>query len=234
MFETLKNGTDDTALLEPDVVYDLLIENFQCSLEDLYSATTLAATLEQLEVFHSVVQTFGMSRELLAFVDHDQTLSRYIPEIPSLEAYLADTNFDTTIATEAVLDKIKEVARRFAEAFMKHIVKFRSWYKNALSLILSLHLGFLSITGKLIIDYNGAKPTGFSNTELLTALLKHPYTSVPIITNVMLAAALKFAKSTPAAVEKSLQLKLPTTFDERQEYVTKVREIFIEDRKSVV
>ena len=67
-----------------DSIYDLLIEHFHCSLEALYNATTLADTLEQLSALQNVIGTFGLSRELLAFADHDQTLSHAIPEIPSL------------------------------------------------------------------------------------------------------------------------------------------------------
>ena len=206
---------------------DLLIANFQCSMDSLHTATTLASTLEQLEVFQDTVATFGLSRELLAFADHNQILSSAIPEIPSLEAYLADANIDLMVANESILTSIKEVAHRFADTFLMHIKKYQNWYLSAvqyLAATLTILLNKDTLIGvSKIMNISGNIPI-----DLILKVLASPKVIIPAITTISLMAAIAYARSAPLAVKEALQLTLPTDVQARSDYVKKVRKIFLD------
>lgn len=95
------------------------------------------------------MSTFGFSKELLAFVDHDQVLSTAIPEIPSLESYLLDSDIDLSSATESILRKIKQTTQRFSDAFFEHLCNYRSWYSSAVK-YLAVITAVIRVKGDLI------------------------------------------------------------------------------------
>lgn len=228
MFEGLALNTNN--ITDPcDVSFEALytaaidLSLLDRAMESLQRATSLADAIEHLQVFNDVIVKFGLSRELLAFVDHDKTLSTAIPAIPSLESFLLDAKIDTTAANEAIVEKIKEATGKFYEAFKAHIVKYRAWYGTVAAVINFLNnFKIALILGAGTLDCMGG---AMSVVEFGKKLLSARFL-VPCIAYNVIDRAIRSAKSIPAAVNEVLKLKLPTTPEERKTYTAKVRSVF--------
>ena len=219
-----ENSFDTNANEDLDIIYNTILnlQLLDSAMESLQQASSLSETLEQLQVLSDVVSKFGMSRELLAFVDHDKTLSSAIPQIPSLESFLLDANIDTTVANEAIIEKIKEITGKFYEAFKSHIVKYREWYSGVARFISGVS-GFL-LGGSIGLSIVGVA-LGASPFPIIKSILTSKILVVAVGSSVLHAAILR-AKSIPAAVDRALSLELPTTTVEKANYISEVHNIF--------
>ena len=215
-------------IFSDEMVYEPLIDHFSCSLEDLHTATTLCETINQLDALLSVMTTHGMSKELLAFADHDLTLSTAISTIPSLEAYVADPDvLNVDAAAESVLQSIKHVSQRFIDAIMSHIVRFRNWYGSATKILGAFSIAILN-KGKI----KSVDPFYLAGQATFDwKILLDPKVVVPAVAAGAVLIALNLARSTPHAIKQALELTLPTDVQGRAAYISKVSTIFQEVAK---
>lgn len=216
MFEALQTISDDKKLTE-DQLFDFVLENLQYQSDALQKAVDLEETLSNLELLKSSIEMYGLSSSLLAFADHNQILSRHIPEMPSLESYLADSNIDKAIAVEGLDDTIKKIAQRWFSAFMEHIVKYKKWYTAAGLILLGLWgIGTYSVMSLFV--WAGAP------TSLLISAFSIQLISAALFTGI--TTAVLCSGSTPLAIREALSLRLPDTEEKYTSYENKVKEIF--------
>ena len=119
------------------------------------------------------------------------------------------------------------MVRRFTDAFLMHIRKYREWYIKATNILATLSVFILEKT--VIISSIMTIGSGGSvmiTPAILLALLTNPHVMIPAITAGVVIIALKTARSIPLAIKESLDLRLPTTVQERAVYIRKVRGIF--------
>lgn len=87
----------------------------------------ILSTINQLTAFGASVKRYGLTRSLLAFADHDKTLSVAIPTIPSLETLTSDRSVknstDIIAAVEASVGDMVEVFRRKFTARVKNMIE---------------------------------------------------------------------------------------------------------------
>lgn len=181
--------------------------------EKLQYIKAQADTIKQLQTFNDIIVKFGMTRELLEFVDHDKNLSSSIPEVPSLEVYLINSNVDTTAASEAVIEKIKEISSKFYEGLKEHVIKYRRFYTgllNVFGFLKGLEIGLLFL----------------SQADPVIKLIRGSHIAIQVVAAQVLYTSIKKAKSIPHAVKEALALKLPTTSEQKDAYKLKVVDIF--------
>ena len=201
-----------------NIDYTDVLGHMHVPLDDIYACEKLAETILDLDALQEALALPGDHRAVLAFADHDGSLSRAIPQIPAMEAYDPDT-FSIQAAEEGIISTVVKTARRWLDHFQAGLYHLRHWILAAAGLA-------SFVTGREArAAYDNAqtwKKFGVKDPEAYKKV------RVPAITAVALLALSVMAKSTPVAIKKCLELRLPTDTSGRGDYMKKVKDIFQE------
>lgn len=105
----------------------IVTEPFELALDPEHIALeTALRTIDQLTAFKVAIGRHGVTRALIAFADHDKTLSAAIPAVPALETLTSDLSpkrsGDITAAVEASITDAIEVFLRKLRARAKNLI----------------------------------------------------------------------------------------------------------------
>ena len=87
MFDALAMVTHRPEAIPRDGILDLALEHLNCDMSDLMVAQSLSEAMDDLEALRITINTYGFNRAVIGFADHDGSLSRILPQVPSLEAF---------------------------------------------------------------------------------------------------------------------------------------------------
>jgi hypothetical protein len=114
------NDIDMTGVL-PDYEADAQIfqamEDFHATKDDISSIESFIESMDNLEQLQYAVETYGISKSLVAFADKDLYLSTAISSFPSLESYTDDDSLKI-----AALEGVKEFVHGALKSFSTGIV----------------------------------------------------------------------------------------------------------------
>jgi hypothetical protein len=145
-------------VVENEDILDIALEHFELDTSDLLMADQLFDTIKNLTVLKDTVTQYGLSANLIAFVDQDNILSNSVENFPSLENYSSWADVDNTdsqnAALEGIISKISETAGRWYNAIAAHLVKYKKYYLTAVAIVAGLAISALGykkyIDGKKI------------------------------------------------------------------------------------
>jgi hypothetical protein len=120
---TTNSSVETILLLSGDVATGQFIPSHEHEARELEDRI---ATIEQLTAFKSAVEQYGLTRSLLAFADHDKTLSSAIAAVPALETLKADRSVRNST------DVVSAVEASIMDAITVFLRKLRARAKNIL------------------------------------------------------------------------------------------------------
>ncbi len=136
MFAPIKNHT--SVHIDYAGLFEQSLEHFRCDMTSLDEAESLSDVMIHLKALQTSIEVYGCTAALMTFANSDGALSNAIPSIPSLETFIATESFDTELAVEGIVSKIKETAGKWYKAVKAHIIKYKAFYKNALAIAVLL------------------------------------------------------------------------------------------------
>ena len=152
----------------------------------------LMVTLNNLVAFKESVAKYGLTRSLVAFADHDKSLSSVIPQVPALENLASDRSVknskDVVVAVEG---KITDVTKLISEKIKSLIEKFKARFHKKIEVVKSTvekldEMHKYVNKSNMVFNKDKAKEQKIYDipyTEMLT-ILKETRTSLDVILKV--------------------------------------------------
>lgn len=124
MFNGLKTQTNssESSLDSTNISLDDVLEFISSGIENSFIDDDIPdqeETIENLKALESAISTYGLSRGLLAFADHDKTLSSFISAIPAIESLTTDLSIEESVSA---LEGIRTTIKAFGKAHWDSLV----------------------------------------------------------------------------------------------------------------
>ena len=205
-------NTKSTESLESTLLKS--VEHQAVLTKDLYELKDLISSLEDLNALYTAIQKHGVSKSLLAFADHDNTLSLVCKELPSVESLTG-----ATITNQSKI-ALEGLASTISDAISRAISKVKSAIGNMVD---GLKLAFGS--RKAMLSQIAKQHKLFEGKQFDTELAKT--ITIKTLTYANTTKRLNETKKLNPLIISFYKDKLPTSTEEYTVWFNKLHAAFV-------